>query len=253
MASKKKIALITGGARGIGLGISRSLAKEGHSLAICGRRSEEAVSKVLEELRAFGVEVAYVQADISDAAARERLVDAVLQRFGRVDVLVNNAGVASKVRGDLLDATEEDFERLIRINLQGPYFLTQLVAKKMVERKSGCIINISSISATVASPSRGAYCLSKAAMSMSTRLWATRLAAENIPVYEICPGVIKTDMTAAVEEKYDKLIQEGLTLERRWGVPEDVGRAAAMLVRGDLPYATGQTLMIDGGLTIQRL
>ena len=253
MASKNKIALITGGGRGIGLGISRSLAKEGLSLAICGQRSEEAVSKVLEELRASGVEVAYVQADISDVVARERLVEAVLERFGRVDVLVNNAGVASKVRGDLLDATEEDFERLIRINLQGPYFLTQLVAKKMVERKSGCIINISSISATVASPSRGAYCLSKAAMSMSTRLWATRLAAENIPVYELCPGVIKTDMTAVVEEKYDKLIREGLTLEPRWGLPEDVGRAAAMLVRGDLPYATGQTLMIDGGLTIQRL
>jgi len=163
------------------------------------------------------------------------------------------------VRADILEASEESFQRLMRINLQGPYFLTQAAANWMIEQSRsnrlfrGCIVNISSISATVASPSRGEYCISKAGVSMATQLWATRLGEFGIGVYEVRPGVIKTDMTAPVTEKYDKLIAEGLCVQPRWGMPEDVGRAVAMLVRGDLPYSTGQVIMVDGGMTLQRL
>jgi 3-oxoacyl-[acyl-carrier protein] reductase len=174
-------------------------------------------------------------------------------------VLVNNAGVAPKVRADILEASEESFERLIKINLQGPYFLTQAVANWMVSQKNadpafeGCIVNISSISASVASPNRGEYCISKAGISMATKLWAVRLSEFGIPVYEVRPGIIKTDMTAAVQAKYDALIAEGLLLQPRWGLPEDVGRAVAMLVRGDMAYSTGQVFVVDGGLTVERL
>jgi len=172
---------------------------------------------------------------------------------------VNNAGVAPKVRADILEATEESYDWVMNINLKGPYFLTQAVANWMIAQCkkdadfAGCIVNISSISATVASPSRGEYCLSKAGVSMATRLWATRLGEFNIPVYEVRPGVIKTDMTATVQEKYDKLIAEGLMVQARWGYPEDIGKAVASLVRGDLAYSTGQVIMVDGGMTLQRL
>ena len=167
---------------------------------------------------------------------------------------------ASRPRcADILDAAEDSYEWVMKINLQGPYFLTQAVARWMIEQKQrdagwrGCIINISSISATVASTSRGEYCISKAGVSMATRLWAARLGEFDIPVYEIRPGVIATDMTAGVKEKYDKLIAEGLCIQRRWGQPDDIGRAAAALARGDLAYSTGQVVMVDGGLTIPRL
>jgi NAD(P)-dependent dehydrogenase (short-subunit alcohol dehydrogenase family) len=187
------------------------------------------------------------------------MVAAIRSRFGRLHVLINNAGVAPTVRADILEATEESFERVVRINLQGPYFLTQAAANWMVEQHSrdgtfeGCIVNISSISATVASPNRGEYCISKAGVSMATKLWAARLGEYGIPVYEVRPGIIRTDMTRAVQAKYDRLIAEGLTVQARWGLPQDVGRAVAMLVRGDLPYATGQVVVVDGGLTLQRL
>jgi NAD(P)-dependent dehydrogenase (short-subunit alcohol dehydrogenase family) len=245
-----KVAMVTGGARGIGLGISTCLARDGFSLAVCGTRPERDVSAALSALKA---DVAYQQADVGERADREAWIEAVRRRFGRVDLLVNNAGVAPRARVDLVDATEEEFDRVFRINARGPYFLTQRVARWMIEQKHGCIVNISSISAEVASVNRGEYCVSKAALSMATKLWAARLAAHGIPVYEVRPGVIKTDMTAAVQEKYDRLLKEGLALEPRWGTPEDVGRAVAMLARGDLPYATGQVLMVDGGLTVQRL
>ena len=253
------VALITGGTRGIGLGIARALADEGYDLALCGRRDEGAVSEVLTGLRERGIEVLYLSVDISDGAARERLVDGVRAHYGRLHVLVNNAGVAPRERNDLLDATEESFDRVLGINLKGPYFLTQRVANWMVEQRSqedvfeGCVINITSISSTVASPNRGEYCLSKAGLTMMTRLWSVRLSEFDIPVYEVRPGVIRTDMTSGVEEKYDRLIEEGLMLQDRWGEPEDVGKAAAMLARGDLPYSTGQVLMVDGGMTVDRL
>ncbi|MBD3320343.1 MAG: 3-ketoacyl-ACP reductase [Chitinivibrionales bacterium] len=254
-----KIALITGGLRGIGLGITRSLVAEGYSVAACGVRKPDSVSPVVESLENDGAEILYTRADISDSSDRRNFVDSVKNRFGRCDVLVNNAGVAPLVRADILEATEESFERVMKINLQGPYFLTQCVAQWMIEQKKaidgyeGCIINISSISATVASPSRGEYCISKAGIGMATLLWATRLGEFGIPVYEIRPGLIQTDMTVKVRDKYDKLIGEGLCVQPRWGFPEDVGKAAASLVRGDFPYSTGQVIMIDGGMTIGRL
>jgi 3-oxoacyl-[acyl-carrier protein] reductase len=254
-----KVALVTGGGRGIGLGIARCLAAEGYDLAVAGVRAEERVRETLDALRALGAEVLYCRADVSDRDARARMLDAIRERYGRLDVLVNNAGVAPTVRADILEATEESFERVMRINLRGPYFLTQSVARWMIRQREaeagfrGCIVNISSISATVASPSRGEYCLSKAGVSMATQLWAVRLAEYGVDVYEVRPGVIRTDMTAAVQDKYDRLIAEGLTLQPRWGTPEDVGKAVAALARGDLLYSTGQVVMVDGGLTIGRL
>ena len=237
-----KVALVTGGSRGIGLGIAQALRHEGFAVAICGTRPTC-------DLKEFF----YCQCDVGDAGARARLLDAMRQKFGRLDVLVNNAGVAPPVRADILEASEESFDYLIRTNLKGPYFLTQAVAKWMIEQKTGCIINISSISATVASVNRGDYCISKAGVAMASQLWAARLGEFGIPVYEVRPGVIKTDMTAAVTAKYDKLLRDGLAIQRRWGLPEDVGKAVAALARGDFPYSTGAVLMVDGGLTIQRL
>jgi 3-oxoacyl-[acyl-carrier protein] reductase len=254
-----KTAIITGGGRGIGLGISTALAREGFSLSIAGVRPVGQVSDVIGQLESIAPGVHYAQADVSIAADRKRLIDETLKTFGRLDLLVNNAGVAPSVRADLLDASEESFDRLISINLKGPYFLTQLAAKMMVEqRKSdenfrGKIVNVSSVSATVVSTNRGDYCISKAGVAMSTQLWAARLAEFGIDVYEVRPGVIATDMTSGVKEKYDALLAGGLTLEPRWGQPEDVGRVVAMLSRGDLPYSTGQVLTVDGGLTQRRL
>jgi len=259
MSAARRVALVTGGARGIGLGISRALAREGLDLAVCGVREEAAAEEALAALRGIGAEVLYVRADVADREARNRLLEAVRRRFGRLDVLVNNAGVAPTVRADILEAGEESFDRLMAINLRGPYFLTQAAARWMIEQKkaspafAGCVVNVSSVSAEVASVNRGDYCLTKAAISMATKLWAARLAEFGIAVYEVRPGIILTDMTAGVKEKYDRLIQGGLLLERRWGTPEDVGKAVAALVRGDLPYATGQVLTLDGGLTLLRL
>jgi NAD(P)-dependent dehydrogenase (short-subunit alcohol dehydrogenase family) len=255
----KRLALVTGAGRGIGLGIARCLAGEGCDLAINDVHEPDVVGPALDELRKAGAAVLYCRADVSRADDRTRMLGEIRARFGRLDILVNNAGVAPKVRADILEASEESFERLIRINLQGPYFLTQACANWMVEQRKadgtfhGCVINISSVSATVASVSRGDYCISKAGVSMATKLWAARLGEFGIPVYEIRPGVIQTDMTAAVQAKYDKLIAEGLCVQPRWGLPEDIGRAAALLVRGDLAYSTGQVILVDGGMTVQRL
>lgn len=255
----KKTAFVTGGARGIGLGVSRCLAQEGWNLALLGRREEESAADALAELRDTGAEVVYCRGDVSCAAERLAALDRTEEALGPIHALVNNAGVAPKVRADILDATEESFERVMRINLQGPYFLTQAVARRMLAARqrdpgfAGFIVNVSSISATVASPSRGEYCISKAGVSMATRLWATRLAEHGISVFEVRPGITLTDMTSAVKEKYDRLLEEGLCLQARWGFPEDVGRAVAMLVRGDLSYSTGQVIMVDGGLTMPRL
>jgi 3-oxoacyl-[acyl-carrier protein] reductase len=252
-----KVALVTGGSRGIGFGVALALAKYGVDLCICGVRPS--APEAVEALKVTGRDVLYVKADVSLKADRDNLVAEIRQHFGRLNVLVNNAGVAPAERRDILDATEESFERLVRINLQGPYFLTQAVAKWMVEQKqaqsgfSGCIINVSSISATVASVNRGDYCITKAGVGMATQLFAARLGEYDIPVYEIRPGIIKTDMTSGVTGKYDKLIGEGLLIQGRWGMPEDVGRAAAMLARGDLAYSTGQVIMVDGGHSVQRL
>jgi len=255
----KRIALVTGGCRGIGFGIATALAQEGFDLAICGVRDETAAADALTKLRASGRDVLYVQADISKTTNRGKLVAAIRKRFGQLNVLVNNAGIAPRVRNDMLDATEESFDEVLGVNLRGPYFLTQAVARWMIEQKnaqpdfSACIINVSSVSATMASAGRGEYCISKAGISMATQLWAARLGEFGIPVYEVRPGLAKTDMTVAVQAKYDKLIANGLCVQPRWGLPEDVGRSVAALARGDFPFSTGQVVMVDGGLTIPRL
>jgi 3-oxoacyl-[acyl-carrier protein] reductase len=253
--TKRKVALVTGGSRGIGLGVAKQLAASGYDVAINGRRPHAEVA----ELRALGVDALYCRADVAELPDHQAVLGQVRQRFGRLDVLVNNAGVAPSVRADVLDALPDSFDRLISINLRGPYFLTQAAAKWMVEQRHadptfrGCVVNVSSCSATVVSVNRGDYCISKAGVAMATQVWAARLAEFGIDVYEVRPGVIATDMTAGVTEKYDKLIAGGLTVEKRWGKPEDVGRAVAALARGDIPYATGQVLNVDGGMTLQRL
>ena len=257
--TQSRVALVTGGARGIGLGIARALAAEGLSLALNGVRPEADVSAVLDDLRADGTDVLYCRGDVSDSADREQMIVAIRDRFGRLDVLVNNAGITSPGRKDILEAEEEAFDRVVGVNLKGPFFLTQLAARWMSEQPVDphsprrCIINVSSISGEFVSLNRGDYCLTKAATRMATKLWAARLAEFGIDVFEIQPGVIRSDMTAGVTEKYDELIADGLTLDRRWGEAEDIGKAAAMLVRGDLPYATGQVLKIDGGMTVRVL
>lgn len=253
-----KTALITGGTRGIGLGIARALARDGWSLALCGQRSREEVTGVVDELRGEGVEAEYWRADIGKHDDRDELLASAVSRFGALHALVNNAGRAPRVRADLLAATEESFEEVLRTNLQGPYFLTQAVARMFTNRLAGdnaarAIVFVTSVSAEMASPQRGEYCVSKAGLSMTARLFALRLAADGIPVYEVRPGIIATDMTARVKDVYDKRIAEGLVPEGRWGGPDDVGRAVAALLRGDVPYATGTIFNVDGGLSIPRL
>ncbi len=254
-----KVALITGGSRGIGFGIAEGLAKEGFDVAINGMRPEEAITDVLNQLKQHGGDAIYCQGNIADTEARQRMLQQIKDHYGRLNVLVNNAGVAPKERKDLLDASEESYEYVMKTNLQGPYFLTQQAANWMIEQRqadedfSAHIINISSISATVASVNRGEYCISKAGMSMMTLLFATRLGEYGIPVYDVRPGLTKTDMTSGVTDKYDKLIEEGLCVQPRWGYPEDVAKAVVALAQGSFPYSTGQTIMVDGGLTIPQL
>ena len=254
--TNQRVALVTGGTRGIGFGIAQALAREGFSLAVCGTRPG---NEVRESLAPLGPDTLYCQCDVGDREARTRMLTEIKNQFGRLDLLVNNAGVAPKERKDILDATEESFEYLLRTNLQGPYFLTQSAARWMIEQKqtdtnfTGCNINISSISATVASVNRGEYCVSKAGVGMATQLWAARLGEFGIGVYEVRPGVIKTDMTAGVQEKYDHLIADGLLVQPRWGLPADIGKACAALARGDFAYSTGQVIQVDGGLTLPRL
>ena len=251
-----RVALVTGGTRGIGLGIARALAADGWRLALCGVRPPD---EVRELLASFDGRAEYWQADVGSQDDRARLADAIAARHGAVNALVNNAGRAPRVRADILEATEESFEELVRINLQGPYFLTQAIAKQMVERRasnasfSGAVVFVTSVSAEMASVMRGEYCVSKAGLAMAVRLFAVRLAPAGIPVYEVRPGIIATDMTAAVREMYDARIAGGLVPEGRWGQPEDVGRTVAALLRGDAPYATGSVIHVDGGLAVPRL
>lgn len=252
-------ALVTGGTRGIGLGIARALAAEGWNLVLCGTRAEPDVAPVLDQLRQSGRTVGYEAADLSSLPDRSRLVDALRAQYGALHALVNNAGRAPRQRADLLDAREDSFEEVLRTNLQGPYFLTQAVAREQVARReadpsfAAAIVFITSVSAEMASVSRGEYCVSKAGLSMAARLFAVRLASHGIPVYEVRPGIIETDMTAGVKAAYDQRIADGLVPENRWGTPEDVGRVVAALLRGDTPYATGNVINVDGGLSLPRL
>jgi NAD(P)-dependent dehydrogenase (short-subunit alcohol dehydrogenase family) len=254
-----RIALVTGGTRGIGLGIARALAPEGWRLILTGLRPAEEVAPVVTELSRRGTGVEYRVVDVADATARADLIEFVRARHGTVNALVNNAGRAPRVRADLMEATEASFEEVVRTNLQGPYFLTQAVARTMTDRRAqdagfdAAIVFVTSVSAEMVSTNRGEYCVSKAGLAMAAQLFAARLAHHGIPVYEVRPGVIATDMTAGVRETYDRRIAEGLIPEARWGQPDDVGRVVAALLRGDLPYATGSVIRVDGGLSIQRL
>jgi NAD(P)-dependent dehydrogenase (short-subunit alcohol dehydrogenase family) len=255
----RKVALVTGGTRGIGLGITRHLADLGYNLALNGVREELKIKHVLQEISQIGVEVIYCQGDLGIKSDRIRIVEVIRDRFGRLDVLVNNAGIAPRERKDILETTESSFDEVLNINLKGPYFLTQSVANWMISQKKvdvrfdGCIINVSSISATVASVNRGEYCISKAGLAMMSKLFAVRLGAYDIPVFEVRPGVIETDMTSGVKEKYDNLIENGLCVQKRWGTPDDVGKVVSALVNNSFPYSTGDVFMVDGGLTISRL
>jgi len=256
----RRIALITGGSRGIGYGCAEHLARAGFDLAINGVREEKDAAAALDGLRKLGAEVVYCRGDISSAKDRAAIIQRVREKFGRLHVLVSNAGVAPKVRADVLETSEESWDHVVGANLKGGFFLTQAVAKWLIAQKQadpqgfhGSIIIVSSISATVVSTNRGEYCVSKAGLAMVAALFAARLGEYDLPVYEVRPGVIKTDMTAGATAKYDKLLGEGLAVTRRWGTPDDVGRAAAALARGDFPYSTGSVIMVDGGLTVPRL
>jgi len=259
-------ALVTGSSRGIGRGIAEALGQLGWNVVVNYAGNAPAAQQAVAAITAAGGQAIAVQADISSDADRQRLVAETLRVFGRIDLLVNNAGVAPTVRADLLEADEDSFDRLIAINLKGPYFLTQLVAREMLANIRGttasssaaesytpAIITISSISAYAASTNRGDYCIAKAGLSMMTKLFATRLAADGINVYEIRPGIIQTDMTAPVQAKYDQLIAEGLTPIPRWGTPADVAKAVVAIAQGLLPFSTGEVLNIDGGFHLRHL
>jgi NAD(P)-dependent dehydrogenase (short-subunit alcohol dehydrogenase family) len=259
-------ALVTGASRGIGRGVALRLAELGYDLVINYAGNQAAAEQTAAECRKSassqnrGIAVEICQADISLANDRKKLIDFTTNRFQRLDLLVNNAGVAPSVRADILDATEESFDRLMAINVKGPYFLTQLAARFMIDQaskdSSGVrprIVTISSISAYTASVNRGDYCMAKAALSMMTPLFAARLAEHGINVYEIRPGIIATDMTSGVKEKYDGLIEKGLTPIARWGTPRDVAQAVAAIAQDLLPFSTGEVINVDGGFHIRRL
>lgn len=258
------VALVTGGNRGIGLGISRRLVADGFAVSILATREEPA--DVLDELRAAAGDpslVRYVRGSVADLDDHRRYVADAVDAWGRLDLLVNNAGVAPSVRADLLEATPESFDRVLGINLRGPYFLTQEFARRVIELRGplealpeppagpvATVVNVSSISATTVSTNRGDYCISKAGVGMATQLWAARLGSEGVVVYEVRPGVIATDMTAGVTGKYDALIEQGLAPVNRWGRPADVAGAVAILASGQTPYSTGEVFHVDGGMHI---
>ena len=257
----KKYAAVTGSRRGIGLGIAKALAAEGYSVILSATGSEEEVRPLLEELRGQGADVSYIKCDISSAEDRAHFIRTIEETYGRLDVHVNNAGVAPVQRLDVLETTAESFERLLRVNTESCFFMCQAGAKRMLAGKAQGIpdyrpriINISSVSAYASSPSRGEYCVSKAGISMVTKLFADRLAGEGIPVFEVRPGIIQTDMTAGVADKYRRMIeQEGVTPIRRFGQPEDVADQVLAACSGLLDFGTGTVLNADGGFHLRRL
>lgn len=256
---ENRVALITGASRGIGRGIALALGQRGWDVAINYRGSESSARDVQEAVIKSGGRAAIFQADIGLASHREILLVEVVKTFGKIDLLVNNAGMAPRQRVDLLEVSESSYDEVMLTNLKGPFFLTQAVALKMIAQvKSGVthspkIINIGSMSAYTVSITRGEYCLSKAGLGMMTSLFSDRLAKEGILVYEIRPGIIETDMTGAVHSKYDELISEGLLPIQRWGKPEDVARAVVAIADDYLPYSTGEIINVDGGFHLRRL
>jgi len=253
------VALVTGASRGIGRAIALRLAREGYATVVNYHSNREAAESVVGEVVAAGSRAIAVQADVGAAADRQRLIETTMSKFGRLDLLVNNAGITSPGRKDLLEATEESWDTVFATNLKGPFFLAQLAARAMIaaiekrQIERATIINVSSISAYAASTNRADYCMAKAALQMMTWLLADRLAEQNIRVYEVCPGVIASDMTAPVQAKYDRLIADGLSPIRRWGLPEDVAAAVVALAGGAFAFSTGDRINVDGGFHIRRL
>jgi 3-oxoacyl-[acyl-carrier protein] reductase len=257
-------ALVTGASRGLGRGIAQALSRDGLDVAIHygsnRAAAEETEAACRQAATRVGQKFVLVSGDVAQTDDRRRIVEETLAALGRLDALVNNAGIAPRVRADILEATEESFDELIAVNLKGPYFLSQLVARHWLERPGASrlpggykLVFVSSASAARASVNRGDYCVSKAGLAMAAKLWATRLAADGVQVYELRPGIMATDMTAGVKEKYDRMIAEGLIPQARWGTAEDVGLATSMLLKGHLPFSTGEVLNVDGGLHLERL
>jgi len=259
LSSSSPVALVTGASRGIGRAIAVELASAGYDIVVNFVSRPEAAEETAALIAAEGRETLLAQADISSTEDRASMIEETRSRFGRIDVLVNNAALAPRERVDLLESSEEHYDRTLDVNLKGPFFLTQSIARWMVEERLAdpgrklYIVNISSLSEYTSSVLRGDYCLAKAGLGMLTSLFADRLGEHNIPVNEIRPGIIATDMTAGAKEKYDKLFAEGLTPFRRWGQPEDVARAVRALVGGDFDFATGSAIDLDGGFHLHRL
>ena len=259
---EKRVAIITGSSRGIGRGIAEQLSADGLAVVINYANSKQPADELVSRIVSEGGQAIAVQASVADAEDRKRLLDEVYEAWGRLDVLVNNAGITSPGRNDLLEATEDSWDQVFNTNLKGPFFLSKDAANRMIGSRNGdCesqpvigqIINVSSVSAYAVSTNRADYCIAKAGMRMMTQQFATRLADESILVYEICPGVIASDMTAPVQAKYDKLIEEGLTPIRRWGSPNDVALAISAIVNGKFPFSTGEVFNVDGGFHLRRL
>jgi len=262
MTTKKPVALVTGAGQGIGRGIALRLARDGFDVIINvvnPAKMQQGAFVVKKTIEDAGGRAEVFRANVASADDRQAMVDFIDQTFGRIDLLVNNAGVAPKQRLDILEATEESYDYVLSINLKGPYFLTQLIANRMIALKRAGLIQaprilfITSISAYTSSPSRGEYCISKAGLAMAAKLYADRLGEFGIPVLAIAPGIIETPMTSAVKEKYDKLIAEGLTINKRWGQPEDIAAAVSAFARGDLDYSTGECIEVGGGFGMRRL
>jgi NAD(P)-dependent dehydrogenase (short-subunit alcohol dehydrogenase family) len=259
VAATKQCAVVTGGRRGIGRGICFALAQAGFDVAMIDVEDDEATRETLAGLRERGARAQFIRGDIADIASHAAVVDAVYGAFGTVGCLVNNAGVSAQKRGDLLDLQPDSFDRVVGINLRGTFFLTQAFARRMVaetppaDAPTRSIVTISSVNAWLVGPDRGEYCISKSGLTMMTKLFAVRLAPHGIHTYEVRPGIIETDMTAVAKEKYDRLIDGGLTPIRRWGKPEDVGRAVAALAGGALPFSSGDAYHIDGGMHIYKV
>jgi NAD(P)-dependent dehydrogenase (short-subunit alcohol dehydrogenase family) len=249
----KKTAIITGGAGGIGFGTAQQLAADGFHIAIFDIKDESVVCEKITQLNTAGSDTMYYRGNIACVNDCYTFVEKVIDKYRKIDVLVNNSGVAPKVRTDMLETTEESIDYVFGVNIKGTFFMTQAVARRMIEQNDGIIVNISSVSAYASSVNRPEYCMSKSAISMMTMLFADRLAAHGIRVYEIRPGVIRTDMTAPVTEKYDQMIANGVFPIDRWGYPEDVAKAVAAFANGAFPYSTGEVINVDGGFHVRRL